>query len=98
LVSFGLKKEQTNNKKKHDMHRERDSRGRFVGRGKSLSPTTSLTPPQPRTATPPTQTRILSITGKHKLPEVLRSEIQLRDSPNSLTEVILEEDPISPTT
>ena len=63
------------------MHRERDSRGRFVGRCKSLIPTTTLTPPQPHSATPPTPTHIPSFAGKHKLLEVLRSEIQPRDSP-----------------
>jgi len=78
-------------KKKHDMHWEKDSRGKFVGRGKSLMPTTSLTPPQPRIATSPTQTRIPSIAGKHKLLEVLRSEIQHRDSPTSSTKAIIEE-------
>jgi len=77
------------------MHRERDSRGRFVGRGKSFIPTSSLTPSRPRSATPPTQTHITSFTGKHKLCEVLKSEIQTRDSS---TEVIKEEeDHASPT-
>jgi len=80
------------------MHRERDSRGRFVGKGKILI-TTSLAPLWPRSATPPTQTRIPSIVGKHKLPEVLRYEIQPRDSPTSSTKAIIEDkDPISTTT
>lgn len=80
------------------MHRKRDYRGRFVGRGKTLIPTSSLTPPWPRSATPPTQTHIPSFASKHKLPEVLRSEIQPRDSPTSSAEAIIEEeDPTSPT-
>ena len=43
------------------MHRERDLRDIFVGRGKILIPTTSLTPTQPRSAIPPIQTQIPSI-------------------------------------
>ena len=80
------------------MHRESDSRGIFVGRGKILIPTSSLTPPQAHSATPPTQTHIPSFSGKRKLLEVLRSEIQPRDSPNSSNEAVIEEeDPTSPT-
>jgi len=80
------------------MHRERDSRGRFVGKDRSLIPTSSLTPPRPRSATPSAQTHIPSIVGIHKLPRVLRSEIQPRDSPSSWTEAIIEEeDATSPT-
>jgi len=80
------------------MHRERDSRGRFVGRGKFLIPTSSLTPPLPCSATPPTQTHIPSFVGKHKIPKVHRSKIQPRDSPTSSTEAVIEEeDPTSPT-
>ena len=80
------------------MHREKYSRGRFVGRGKSLIPTSPITPPQPRSATPSTQTHIPSIAGRHRLPELLRYEIQPKDSPTSLTEAIIEEeDPTSPT-
>ena len=71
-------------KNKNDMHMERDSRDIFVSRGKILIPTSSLTPPWPRSTTSPTQTHIPSFAGKHKLPEVLRSEIQPRDSPTSL--------------
>ena len=40
------------------MCRDRDSRGRFVGRGISLIPTNPLTSPRLRESTPPTQTRI----------------------------------------
>ena len=80
------------------MHRERDFGGIFVGKGKILIPTSSLTPPWPRSTTPPTQTCIPSFAGKHKLPEVLRSKIQPRDSPTSSTEVVIEEeDPTSTT-
>lgn len=79
------------------MRRDRDSSGRFVGRGRSLIPTNPLTPPRFRDSTPPTQTRIPFI-GRQKLPEVSRSEIQSRTSPTSSTEVVIEENPTSPTT
>ena len=80
------------------MCRERDSRGRFVARGRSLIYTTPLTPPRPRSATPPYQTHIPFFTSRHRLPEVLRSEIQPGDSPTSSTVAFLEEeDPRSPT-
>ena len=45
------------------MRRERDSRGRFVARGRRLIPTTLLTPSRPRSATPSTQTRIPFLTN-----------------------------------
>ena len=78
------------------MRRERDSRGRFIARGRSLIPTTPLTPPRLRSDTPPSQTHIPYFTS-HRLPEVLRSEIQLGGSPTSSTEAVLEEeDPRSP--
>ena len=78
------------------MRRERDSRGRFI-RGRSLIPTTPLTPPRPRSSTPPTQTHIPYYTG-HRLPEVSRSDIPSGRSPTSSTEAILEEeDPRTPT-
>ena len=80
------------------MHRERDSRGRFVGRGRSLIPTSSLTPPRSHSATRPTKTRSPSIAGQYRLPEVLRSEIQRKGSPTSSTNVVIEVDPTSPTT
>ena len=80
------------------MHRERDSRGMFVGRGRISIPASSLTPPQPRSATPSTQTRIPSIVVQYKLHEVLRSEIQSKGSPTSSTEAMIEVDPTSPTT
>lgn len=80
------------------MHRERDSRGRFIVRGRSSIPTSSLTPPRPLSATPPTQTRIPSISGQHRLPEVLRSEIQYKGSTTSSIEPMIEVDPTSPTT
>ena len=80
------------------MRRERDSRGRFIVRGRSLIPATPLTPLRPQSATPPSQTHIPFFTTRHRLPEVLRSEIQAGDSSTSSTEVVLEEeDPISPT-
>ena len=70
------------------MHRERDSRVRFVSRGLSSIPTSPLTPPQPRSATPSIQTHITSILAIHRLPEVLRYEIQPKDSPTSSIEAI----------
>lgn len=79
------------------MHMERDSRGRFISRCRSLIPTSPLTPPWPRSATPSTQSHIPSIAGRHRLLEVHRYEIQPKDSLNSSTESILEEDPTSPT-
>ena len=79
------------------MSRERDSMVRFIARGRSLIPTTPLTPPRLRSDTPPSKTHIPYFTS-HILLEVLRSEIQLRWSPTSSTEAVLEEeDPRSPT-
>ena len=76
------------------MHKERDSRGRFIARGRSSIPTTSPTPPRIRRDTPPSQAHIPS----HRPPEVLRLEIQLRGSHTSSTEAVLEEENIgSPT-
>ena len=69
------------------MHRERDSRGRFIARGRSSILTTPPTPPRIRRETPPSQ----SHTPSHRTPKVLRSEIQSRESPTSSTEAILEE-------
>lgn len=79
------------------MHRERYWRGRFVGWGRSLIPTPSLTPQQPRSAAPPTQTWIPSIASQYRLLEVLRSEIQSKGSPTSSIKVAIEVDPTSPT-
>ena len=80
------------------MRRERDFRGRFIARARSVIPATPLTPPRPRSATPPSQTHIPFFTTRHRLPEVLRSEIHPGYSPNSSTGAILEEeDPRSPT-
>ena len=79
------------------MRRDRDSRGRFVGRGRSSIPTNPLTPPRPRESTSPTQTRI-PFRGQQRLLEISRSEIQSRTSPTSSTEVVIEENPTSPTT
>jgi len=79
------------------MCRERDSKGRFIARGRSSIPTTPPTPPRLRRDTPPSQTHIPHFTS-HRLPKVLRSEIQLRGSPTSSTEAVLEEENIrSPT-
>ena len=79
------------------MRRERDSRGRFIARGRSSIPITPHTPPRLRRDTPPSETHIPHFTS-HRLPEVLRSEIQLRGSPTSSTEAVLEEENLgSPT-
>jgi len=76
------------------MRRERDSRGRFIARGRSSIPTTPFTSPRLRRDTPPYQIHIPS----HRPPEVLRSEIQSRGYPTSSTEVVLEEENLgSPT-
>lgn len=84
--------------KKNDMRRERDSRARFVSRGKSSIPTSPLIPPQLRSATPSSQTHIPSITDIHRLPEVLRYEIQPKYSLTSSIEAVIEEEDLaSPT-
>ena len=78
------------------MRRERDSRGRFI-RGRSLIPTTPLTPPRPRSSTPPTQTHITYYIV-YRLLEVSRTYIPSGISPTSSTKVVLkEEDPRTPT-
>ena len=61
------------------MHRERYYMGRFVARCRRLIPTTPLTPSRPCSTTPSTQTHIPVLAGRHRIPEVLRSEIQPRD-------------------
>lgn len=53
------------------MHRERDSRGRFMARCRSSIPTTPATPPRTRRDTPPSQAH----TPSHKTPEIPRAEI-----------------------
>ena len=78
------------------MHKERDSRGRFISRVAISIPTSPLNSARPRSATPYTNTHIPSFAGRHRLPEVLRSKIQPKDSTTSSTEVIVDE-PTSPT-
>jgi len=78
------------------MHIERDSRGIFVSRGRSSIPTSPLISPRPHSATPSNHTHIPSSAGRHRLPEVHRFQIQLRYSPTSSIEVVVEE-PTSPT-
>ena len=73
------------------MRRDRGSRGRFIARGRSLIPTTPLTPPRPRSSTPPTQTHIPYYSG-HRLPKVSKSDIQSGRSPTSSTEAVIEEE------
>ena len=72
------------------MHRERDSRGRFI-RSRSLIPRTPLVPPRPRGSTPPTQTHIPYFID-HIIPEDLRSDIPSERPSTSSTEPVLEED------
>ena len=74
--------------KKNDMCRERDSRGRFIARGRSSIPTTPPTLPRLRRDTPPYQAH----TPSHRPPKVLRSKIQSRGSPTSSTEAVLKEE------
>ena len=69
------------------MHRERDSRGRFIARGRSSIPTTPPTPPRTRKDTPPSQTH----TPSHRTAEILRAEIQSKESPTLFTKLVLEE-------
>ena len=69
------------------MHRERDSRGRFIARGRSSIPTTPPTPPRTRRDTPPYQAHTLS----HRTHKILRSEISSKEYPTSSTEVVLQE-------
>ena len=77
------------------MHRERDSRGRFIARGRSSIPRTPPIPPRTRRDTPPYQAHTLS----HRTPKILRAEISSKESPTSSTEAILEEKNLgSPTT
>lgn len=77
------------------MHKERDSRGRFISIGRSSIPTLALTPPIPRCSTPSTETDIPLFAGRNRRHEVHRSEIQPKDSTNSSTEFVVE--PTSPT-
>lgn len=54
------------------MHRERDSRGRFIARGRRSIPTTPPTPPRTRRDTPPSQAH----TPSHRTPEIPGEKIQ----------------------
>jgi len=77
------------------MHRERDSRGRFIARGRSSIPTTPPTPLRTRKHTPPSQTH----TPSHRTPRILGVEIQSKESPISSTNSVLGEKNFeSPTT
>ena len=77
------------------MHRERDSRGRFIARGRSSIPTTPPTPPRTRKDTPPSQTH----TPSDRTPKIPRAKIQSKESPTSSTKSVLEEKNLgSPTT
>jgi len=80
------------------LHREQDSRGRFVsrGRGGSSIPTSTTILTRPCSTTPSTNTFIPFLACRHRLPEVHRYEIQPRDSPTSSTNAVVEE-PTLPT-
>ena len=69
------------------MHRERDSRGRFIARGRSLIPTTPPTPPRVRKDTPPSDTH----TTSHRIPGIQGEETQSEESPTSSTKIVLRE-------
>ena len=69
------------------MHRERDSRGIFIARGRSSIPTTPRTPPRIRKDTPPSQTH----TPNHRIPGIQGEEIQSKHSPTSSTKIVLRE-------
>jgi len=69
------------------MHRERESRGRFIARGKCSIPTTPPTTPITRRDTPPPQAH----TPSHRTPEIPWAEIQTKESPTSCTKEILAE-------
>ena len=69
------------------MHRKRDSRGRFIARGRSSIPTTPPTPPRTRRGTTPSQ----SHTPSHRSLGILGVEIQSKESPTSSTTSILGE-------
>lgn len=79
------------------MYREQDSTSRCISRarGHSSIPTSLTTPSRPCSATSSTNTRISSIVGRHRLPEVHMYETQPKDSLTSSTEVVVEE-PTSP--
>lgn len=74
------------------MHRERDSRGRFIEGGRISTPTTPPTPLGTRRNIPPSQTH----TPRHRTPEIQGSKIQSRESPTSSTKSVLEEKNFEP--
>ena len=63
------------------MHRERDSRGRFIARGRSSIPTTPPTPPIVRKDTPPSQTHTPSL----RIPRIQGAVTESEDSPTLST-------------
>ena len=69
------------------MHRERESRGRFIARGRSSIPTTPPTPPRVRKGTPPSQNH----TPSHRILGIQGVETQSEESPTSSTKTVLEE-------
>ena len=69
------------------MHRERDSRGRFIARDRSSIPTTPPTPPRIRKDTPPSQTH----TPNHRIPGIQGAKTRSEDSPTSSTKIVLGE-------
>ena len=69
------------------MHKDRDSRGRFIARGRSYISTTPPTPPRVRKDTPPSQTH----TPNLRIPRIQGAPTQLEDSPTSFTKTDLGE-------
>ena len=74
------------------MHRERDSRGRFISsRGKILISRTPLVSSRSRASTPSTQTHLPSFTDPGLL-EDLKSDIPLEKPSTLSTEPAIEKD------
>jgi len=69
------------------MHKERDSRGRFIARGRSSIPTTPPTPPRTRSDTTTHQAH----TPSHRTPNITGVEIQSKESLTSSTKAVLDE-------
>jgi len=75
-------------KQNNGIHRERDSMGRFIARGRRSIFTTPTTPPRVRQDTPPSQTHTPSL----RIPGI-QEATQLEDSPTSSTKPNLGEEP-----
>jgi len=84
VIPTKKKKSSKTTKQNNGMHRERDSRGRFIARCRSSIFTTPATPPRVIKDTPPSQTHTpnLRILG-------IQEATQLEDSPTSSTKLDL---------